>query len=91
MKKKINKPNGRVRCYACFVKIPLWDSDDPDTVVLNHRISSNCIFSFPLFKYENKDDLKRFKDSNSKKKTFKKKKNVKKNKVAHFKKSGINK
>lgn len=94
MKKKINKPTGKVRCYACYAPLPLWDIDDPDTVILKHRITRDCVIGFPLFKGESKEDAKQFKQDDSKKKNNwkkKKKNNNKKQKVAHYKKTGASK
>lgn len=93
MRKKMNKPTGKVRCYACYAPLPLWDTDDPDTVILKHRVTKDCIFSYPFFPNESKEDIKKFKEV-SKKKPFKKKKKYVskgKQKVAHYKKTGDNK
>ena len=95
MKKKINKPTGKVRCYACYAPLPLWDSDDPDEVILRHRVTRDCVIAFPKFEGETKQDAKKFNQNESKKKgNWKKKKKYsgkKHEKVAHYKKTGASK
>lgn len=89
MKKKINKPTGKVRCYACYASLPLWDDSDPDEVIIRHRITNDCVIGYPKFSNESKADLKRFKPVAKKKDNNWKKKG--KSKVAHYKKTGDNK
>ena len=79
-KKKNHKPNGIVRCYACFTRLPLSDNQDPDEVVLRHRYSKSCMFSYPMFKGEKPIEIKQEtpKKKNKKSKSYYKNKAKKK-------------
>ena len=65
-----------VGCPACFAGLKYLDEQDPETVILNHRVSADCIFSYPYFPEEKGVAMpKEIKKKFGKNKKNKKKKN----------------
>lgn len=53
MKKNDNKKGNRlVGCPACFASLRYRDEQDPEEVILNHRVTADCIFAYPFFPEE---------------------------------------